>query len=659
MPTPPKAGGPVRPEPDAAGAVGLQQAPVIERNLRAALHALEATGQSWLLLRGQDDLARPTGDVDILVASDLLPILDDLLQAEGFRRVLAPGHGSHWFYFCYSATDGSWVKLDIVSEIAFGPYQQWRTSLAPQCLGRRVRRGPLWLPAPADQGWLQLLHLFLDKGQIAPARVDAARKAAEAASAYDFIACFVDHRMGQGTAAEILALVRAGNFNQVPATAASMASRWAGGTAAPRLTAARHKGLRLFGARLQGSGPVVAVMAPDGAGKTTLLRGLQATVPLPIKYLYMGMWGAGPWDAWLVKVPGGRSAKKVYRMLRGGLLERLYSLMGRLVLMDRVPYDALLPGTGAGGILEKMTNTVAFTVVQPPDLLLVLDVPGHVMFSRKGEHSPEILEGWRQAYRKLAGQLPGSTLIDATQGAETVLRQATGIVWNQVSQTAETGPGVDRESGSGAGSPGQEPSGTQGTGSGAIGALTSHLWRRLDWRFLLPDLQVSSVGYGGTTSPELKSALHLIDPAAAAVAPGRADQGSTYGVVLLSNPDLMDFKAAADAVKPGGWMCVEVRRSLFRRSGPRTLKGWKHALIRSGYQDVSAYWNAPSLDRTARIVPVDSAAAIRNTLSLHKDVRFGAAKALAARLALMLHLFDLAIPEGTVTGRRPSAEEPQ
>lgn len=623
----------------------------MDPNVAAALHALDGTGLPWLLLRGEHDLARPSGDVDILVARELLPVLERVLEAAGFRRVLAPGHGSHRFYFCYSAAADAWVKLDIVSEIAFGSYQQRRTSLAECCLGRRVPSGPLWLPAAPDQAWLQLLHLFLDKGRIAPSRREAARVAAAAASADDSIAEFVDRRMGPGTAANVLELVRTGRFDDVPAAAAAMTSKWSGGPAVPWLIAVRHRGLRLLGARLPDRGTVVGVMAPDGAGKTTLLRGLQAAVPLPTKYVYLGMWGAGPWDSWLVKFPGGRSAKKVYRVVRGGLLARSWSLLGRLVLMDRVPYDVLLPGAvhGPGGtvnsaldsIMEKATNAVAFTVVRPPDLLLVLDVPGQVMFDRKGEHSPEILEGWRLAYRNLADQLPGSNVIDATQAPERVLRESTGLVWRRIA------PAVGAGQGPGAG-PGPEAD-----------ALSLHLWRLLDWRFLLPDLEARSVAYGGATAPEMASALHLLDPSAAALSPEEhRDHGGTYGVVLLTAPDRAVFRSASAAVEPGGWMCVEARRSLFRRAGPRTLKGWKNVLIRSGYQDVSVFWNAPSLDRTARIVPVASAAGIRDTLALHKDVRFGGAKALAARLALILGLFDLAVPEGTVTGRRPP-EEPQ
>lgn len=626
--------------------------PLIDPNLAMALHALDETGLPWVLLRGEDDLARPSGDVDILVSKELLPRLDTLLEGVGFCRVLAPGHGSHRFYFCCAPGGDFWVKLDIVSDIAFGRYQQWRTSLSRRCLGRRVRRGQLWLPAPEIQAWLQLLHLVLDKGEIASDRRETARKAAGAASVGGAVADFVDRRMGPGTAAGVLKLVHEGRFEDVPAMAAGMRSRWAATSPAPRrLLAARNRGLRLLGPRLRGRGLMVGAMAPDGAGKTTLLHGLRAAFPVPTQYVYMGMWGAGPWDSWLGAIPGGRTAKKVFRLLRGGLAARYHALRGRLVLMDRVVYDAMLPGANDAGALGRITNSLALKLGPRPDILLVLDVSGEVMFARKGEHSPDVLENWRQAYLEVAERLPGSFIIDAAQPQHRVQNQAAKVVWRSMTQ----GP---------AGTPPADPDGDSRHEADA-GALSLHLWRLLDWRFLLPVLQPRSVGYGGTPAPDVLSALRLLDPHTTFIPSNRhpgpgagTGSGETFEVVLLTAPDLALFETAASAVEPGGWMCAEVRRSFRRRSGPRTLKGWKRAFVRSGFRDVSVYWNAPTLDRTARMVPVASATAIRDTLSLHKDVRWGRAKAIAGHLALALRLFDAAIPEGTITGRRPQEGEP-
>jgi hypothetical protein len=633
-----------------------------------AFHALDETGLPWVLLRGEDDLARPAGDVDILVAAGLLPVLDELMAGTGLCRVRAAGHGSHRFYFGYSDAGELWLKLDVVSEISFGPFQQWRTPLAPGCLQRRVRSGALWLPAPDDQAWLQLLHLALDKGDIQPQREESARAAAAVASTEDRIAEYVDQRSGAGTAAQLLGLVRSGRFDRAPAMSARLRSDWTrGAPLRTPLLALANRALRQLSPRLPGRGLVVGVMAPDGAGKTTLLNGLRAAFPIPTAYVYMGLWGAGPWDGWLHRVPGGRTAKKMFRVLKGGMAARYHRVRGRVVLMDRVAYDALLPGAGDTKPKGGVSNALALWLGAAPDLLLVLDVPGEVMFARKGEHTAEILEKWRQSYLLLADRLPGSRILDAAQPQQLVQRLATKTVWRRMC------PGVTDTSGTPDGSGTHDVPGTadgRGTldGPGApdvperdpgdAAALSLHLWRLLDWRFLVPVLQPRSVGYGGAVGPDLLAALHLLDPDAARIhSGGNGGPDGAFEVVLLREPELPLFEEAAAAVQPGGWMCAQVKRSVFRRpgrrQGPRTLAGWKRTFERHGFDDVSVYWHATSLDTPRRLVPVASPTAVLDTLALHKGVPFGRAKAVMARLALVLRLFDVAVPEGTVTGRRP------
>jgi hypothetical protein len=618
---------------------------VLHPDVAKVFQALEKSGKPWLLLRGERDLARPSGDVDILVAKELLPSLDGLMTGIGFRRVLAPGHGSHRFYFSYSSPDALWLKMDVVSDISFGRFQQWRTPLAPGCIGRRVRSGPFWLPPPADQAWLQLLHLVLDKGEVRPERADIARRAAAAASEEGPIAEFLDRRVGPRAAGQVLELLRSGRLDEVPALAARMRSTWTNrAQGRPLLLAFVNRIRRLLTPRLQGSGPVVGVMAPDGAGKTTLLRSLGAAVPLPSSYVYMGLWGASRWDSWLTRIPGGRVGKKVVRLVRGGLAARYHSLRGRLVLMDRVAYDAVLPGSADTSIIGRITNALAFLLAPDPDVLLVLDAPGHVMFARKGEHTVEILEDRRQAYLQLAERLPNARVLDAVRPQTLVAREATEVISSKL-QSGDTQ------------TPEARPAGAE--------ALNLHLWRLLDWRFLLPVLQPKSLGYGGAVGDDLMAALHLLDPDAARIrtnpgsrtgtdagTEGGGDGGKAFDVVLLSAPDLRLLQAASAAVQPGGWVCAQVSRSFLRSSGPRTLAGWKRAFERSGLGDVAVYWHAPNLDRTARIVPVASATAVRDTLSLQEAIPFRRSKVAIARLALALHFFDSAIPEGTVLGRR-------
>ena len=614
----------------------LAPPPALHAAVAKAFRTLDESGVTWLLLRGEDDLLRPSGDVDLLVDSAHESALDDLMGTSGFRRLGAAGHGSHRFYFSYA--DRVWVKLDIVSDLSFGPLQQWRTPWAADVLSRRVRRGPLWLPSTSDQAWLYLLHLVLDKGRVAPERLEAANAAGAVASLGDDIAGLLDSHVGSGAAVALLDVVHAERWGEVPDLAAWMrkafTARQPGRT---RLRAFANRLLRLSGARMQGHAPVVAAMGPDGAGKTTLLHELKAGVPLPIRYVYMGLWGAGPWDSLLQRVPGGRLGKKVFRSLRGGLTAKYHALLGRIVLLDRVPYDTLLPGSIDRTPAGRLSNALALRMGPQPDVLMVLDVPGDVMFARKGEHSAQVLEGWRQGYLQLAKRLPMARVLDANRPTALVAEDALGMVWGSVTPSA---PGLDAAA--------ADPE-----------ALPLHLWRLLDWRFLLPDLAPHSVGYGGTIGGAMLSALRLVDPQASPIRPGRSAD-SLFDVVLLSDPDHGLVDAASRALRPGGWVCLRARRSLpGRRSAPHTLAGWRRELERNGFGEVSVYWHAPTLDDAARMVPTSSSRAITDTLALHRSVRFGWAKAAAARTALLLGLFEAAIPQGTVVGRRsgPSGQE--
>ncbi|RJT94885.1 hypothetical protein D6T65_17270 [Arthrobacter frigidicola] len=388
-----------------------------------------------MLLRGEEDLSRPTGDVDILVAPSLLPIVDGILREGGLHRVHAPGHGSHRFYLGLDE-EGPWIKLDIVSDLTFGPLQQWVTPLAGDCLARRVRRGSFWLPAPADQAWLQILHLVMDKGRIPADRVPAARRAGVAAAEQDAIARLIDQWTGSGTASQLLRMVRSGSGEPAAQLGRHIRRAWTRSTPAPvirRIVVNRIQ--RLVSPTLAGRksrGHVVAVLGPDGAGKTTLLRGIGSGFPLPAKYIHLGLWTTSALDPILARIPGGRLGKKVLRLLKGGAAARYHRRRGRLVLLDRAAYDALLPGSVDLSLGGRISTALAFRLGPTPDAVLFLDAPGELMFARKGEHSPEVLEGWRQAYRGLAEQLPNAWILDARQPEQLVQRQATNIVWRSM-----------------------------------------------------------------------------------------------------------------------------------------------------------------------------------------------------------------------------------
>jgi len=127
-----------------------------------ALSALARSDITWALLRGESDLSKPEGDVDILVAPTDIPRLAKELAGLGFGRLRRRGRGPHIFFLAYDAAEDRWVKLDVVTDLAFGPYQELRLGGGAGCLERRRSPGGLAVLAADDGFWTLLLHCLLD-----------------------------------------------------------------------------------------------------------------------------------------------------------------------------------------------------------------------------------------------------------------------------------------------------------------------------------------------------------------------------------------------------------------------------------------------------------------------------------------------------------------
>jgi len=204
--------------------------------------------------------------------------------------------------------------------------------------------------------------------------------------------------------------------------------------------------------------PSVALIGPDGAGKTTIARRLAKSKGLRAKYLYMGLnvyssntalpttrlmgylkpWllkRPGPWS------PGGNSmqgkgrpnpAKWLWFALR--LVNRLaeewyrqlvswwYQAQGYVVLYDRhFVFDFTAPGIDLHQSLSSRLHRWCLSHLYPrPDLILYLDAPASVLYTRKKELPPPELERRRQAFIQQGKQLSNFVQVDATQPLETV-----------------------------------------------------------------------------------------------------------------------------------------------------------------------------------------------------------------------------------------------
>ncbi len=137
-----------------------------------------------------------------------------------------------------------------------------------------------------------------------------------------------------------------------------------------------------------------------------------------MRVLYMGL-GADSQDSpgWLLRL--GRVGRLL--TIWGRYLNARYDqARGRLVIFDRYTYDALLTPSEGLTRFSRLSRWVRAHACPPPDLAVLLDVPGDVMYQRKGEHSPAHLEAERQRFLALRERIPRMVVVDATRAAETV-----------------------------------------------------------------------------------------------------------------------------------------------------------------------------------------------------------------------------------------------
>ncbi len=421
----------------AAGAPGPHPVaePEIHPVLRAAFRALDAHGIRWALLRGADDLALPSGDVDLLVDPAALDRLDGALAEAGLRRLGVRGHGSHRFYFSYDVARAEWLEVDVVTDVTFGPYQELRTGLARQCLEDRRRSGLVWRLCPEDEAWLLLLHLVLDKGRLAPERRASAQEASLRAPLEHPAPRTLNTCTRAGASAGVIALVQQMDDAAFVREARALRRRWRRRDPARAVSRSLvNRVLRSLDLPLREhpGGRIVAFIGPDGAGKSTVARAVRTSFPGSSRAVHLGVWRQGRWDRVVHRLPGGRPVQRLMRVLVGTTSIRWHRHLGRLVVLDRSAHDVLLPGALGASLVARVVPWLLLQLSPPPDVVVVLDAPGDVMFARKGEHTVEVLERRRQAYLEMARDDPAFVVLDATRPPAHVARSAMAAVWERL-----------------------------------------------------------------------------------------------------------------------------------------------------------------------------------------------------------------------------------
>lgn len=406
-----------------------------------AAEALHSAGLDYLVIRGWES-PNPE-EIDLLIRPGTYERVAATLRPFGFATLLGPGRGSHRFLLRYDRPADHWLKLDTVTEIAFGARQELPGADADELLRRAEAIDGIRVLGRGDRLWATLLHRVGDPPsssrtrELADVDLRALSEGADPWSplAEPFLIGGVERGPRSAGPAAVVDLARRQESAELARITRLALAKLRSRRASEVASRVLYHDLRHILRRLRSAitfparpGLVVALLGPDGAGKSGLAATLASSSPLPVRRRYMGLYQAGASAQRIM----GRNTSGMFRLAMvtsvsvGSWLDRR---RGRVVILDRHVYDLLMRG---GARRAQLRRAVYLRVGIRPDITIVLDAPPAILHERRPEQSVEQSAEERARYGRIAGAVPGAVIVDATQPLVDVAASVNAIVWDRL-----------------------------------------------------------------------------------------------------------------------------------------------------------------------------------------------------------------------------------
>jgi thymidylate kinase len=383
--------------------------------LESLLASLDRHGVRWTLLRPRETVGLGEGDVDLLVEPGSVARVRAILVEQGFVLLPMPGEDVHAVFYDEHAGRFEWIHL------------QASLRLAGAVLPAAAVLEGAGMQAPDDWLlWILLLRALVDKGHLPERHRPHVQALAQRWRGGPREMVELARRHGLEPRA-VVGAAAAGDWRQL------LGQRVKPAPAAPAWAAWPARALR---AAINGRGPglTVAVIGPDGAGKTTLVEGLAESIPMPTRILYMGLTGGRLPRADALRVPGLVLLARLTLLWARYAVAAYHRSRGRIVLFNRYTLNGAVPSGVPRSRTGRKSRRFQRRAIPSPDVVLLLDASGETMHARKGEYTPQELEIWRGAYRRLAPTITAFEIIDAERPAAEVLDVARAHIWRHFAQ---------------------------------------------------------------------------------------------------------------------------------------------------------------------------------------------------------------------------------